>query len=65
MVNQTITEGVIRTRTKLRRDLLISILDEFDGGIMSLSHIDRAEKYGKMAQSAFSFYSRQRLSVLF
>lgn len=56
MVNQTITEGVIRTRTKLRRDLLISILDEFDGSIMALSHIDRAEKYGKMAQSAFSFY---------
>ncbi|KUP20781.1 DUF2252 family protein [Paenibacillus sp. DMB5] len=56
MVNQTITEGVLRTRSKLRRDLLISILDEFDGSIMALSHVNRAEKYGKMAQSAFSFY---------
>ncbi|WP_310830832.1 DUF2252 domain-containing protein [Paenibacillus pedocola] len=56
MVNQSITEGVIRTRSKLRRDLLISIFDEFDGGIMALSPVNRSEKYGKMAQSAFSFY---------
>lgn len=56
MVNQSITEGVIRTRSKLRRDLLISIFDEFDGSIMALSPDRRAEKYTKMTQSAFSFY---------
>ncbi|QUL54996.1 DUF2252 domain-containing protein [Paenibacillus tritici] len=56
MVNQSITEGVIRTRTKLRRDLLISVFDEFDGSIMGLSPDNRREKYSKMAQSAFSFY---------
>ena len=56
MVNPTITEGVIRTRSKLRRNLLISIFDEFDGNIMALSPLKRTEKYGKMAQSAFSFY---------
>lgn len=56
MVNQSITEGVIRTRSKLRRDLLISVFDEFDGSIMSLSPDNRREKYSKMAQSAFSFY---------
>jgi uncharacterized protein (DUF2252 family) len=56
MVNQSITEGVIRTRSKLRRDLLISIFEEFDGSIMALTPVKRAEKYGKMAQSAFSFY---------
>jgi hypothetical protein len=56
MVNQSITEGVIRTRSKLRRDLLISIFDEFDGSIMDLSPDRRTEKYRTMAQSAFSFY---------
>lgn len=56
MINPSITEGVIRTRTKLRRDLLISIFDEFDGSIMGLNPDKRAEKYRKMAQSAFSFY---------
>ncbi|MNO20808.1 hypothetical protein D3C76_105670 [compost metagenome] len=56
MIDQSITEGVIRTRTKLRKDLLISIFDEFDGSIMGLSPEKRAEKYLKMSQSAFSFY---------
>ncbi|MEK3674989.1 MULTISPECIES: DUF2252 domain-containing protein [unclassified Paenibacillus] len=56
MVNQSITEGVIRTRSKLRKDLLVSIFDEFDGSIMALSPDRRTEKYSKMAQNAFSFY---------
>ncbi|WNS42275.1 DUF2252 family protein [Paenibacillus sp. MMS20-IR301] len=56
MVNPSITEGVIRTRSKLRRDLLISIFDEFDGSIMALTRDARAEKYRKMALSPFSFY---------
>ncbi|WP_151733378.1 DUF2252 domain-containing protein ['Paenibacillus yunnanensis' Narsing Rao et al. 2020] len=56
MINPSITEGVIRTRTKLRQDLLISILDEFDEHIMGLDPHSRAGKYRKMAQSAFSFY---------
>ncbi|KWX71884.1 DUF2252 domain-containing protein [Paenibacillus jilunlii] len=56
MIDKSITEGVIRTRTKLRKDLLISIFDEFDGSIMGLSAEKRAEKYLKMSQNAFSFY---------
>ncbi|WP_322906281.1 DUF2252 domain-containing protein [Paenibacillus sp. SGZ-1009] len=55
-MNSTITENVIRTRTKLRRDTLISVLDEFDGVIMQLDAAKRAEKYRKMAQTAFSFF---------
>ncbi|MHA6531700.1 DUF2252 domain-containing protein [Paenibacillus sp. BAC0078] len=56
MIDKSITEGVIRTRTKLRKDLLISIFDEFDGSIMGLNAEKRAEKYLKMSQNAFSFY---------
>ncbi|WP_342437799.1 DUF2252 family protein [Paenibacillus sp. FSL L8-0436] len=56
MINESITEGVIRTRTKLRKDLLISIFDEFDGTIMGLTPAKRAEKYLKMSLSPFSFY---------
>lgn len=56
MVSQSITEGVIRTRSKLRKDLLISIFEEFDGSIMALSPDKRTEKYSKMALSPFSFY---------
>lgn len=41
MINESITEGVIRTRTKLRKDLLISIFDEFDGTIMGLTPAKR------------------------
>lgn len=55
-VNASITEGVLRTRKKLRQDTLISIFEEFDGERMSLSDDKRAEKYRKMALSPFSFY---------
>ncbi len=55
-MNATINEHVIRTRNKLRRDTLISVLDEFDGTIMKLDESKRAEKYHKMAQTAFSFF---------
>ncbi|KGE20186.1 DUF2252 domain-containing protein [Paenibacillus wynnii] len=56
MIDETITSGVILTRTKLRKDTLVSVFDEFDGGIMALSESKRAEKYNKMSESAFSFY---------
>ncbi|WP_017811162.1 DUF2252 domain-containing protein [Paenibacillus shenyangensis] len=56
MVDQAITENVIRTRTKLRRDTLVSVLDEFDANIMNLNPQKRAEKYSKMSQTAFSFF---------
>ncbi|WP_046212683.1 DUF2252 domain-containing protein [Paenibacillus wulumuqiensis] len=56
MVDQAITENVIRARTKLRRDTLVSVLDEFDANIMNLSPHKRAEKYSKMSQTAFSFF---------
>lgn len=55
-VHATITEGVLRTRKKLRLDTLISIFDEFDGERMNLSDDKRAEKYRKMALNPFSFY---------
>ncbi|ASA24769.1 DUF2252 domain-containing protein [Paenibacillus donghaensis] len=56
MINPSITEGVIRTRTKLRKELLISIFDEFDGSIMDLTAQKRTEKYLKMSSNPFSFY---------
>lgn len=55
-VNASITEGVLRTRKKLRQDTLISIFDEFDGERMALDDAKRTEKYRKMALSPFSFY---------
>ncbi|GGF92741.1 hypothetical protein GCM10010912_42210 [Paenibacillus albidus] len=56
MISPSITDGVIRTRNKLRKDLLISMFDEFDGNLMGLSPEKRAEKYLKMSQSPFLFY---------
>ncbi|AIQ12723.1 DUF2252 domain-containing protein [Paenibacillus durus] len=56
MIDNSITEGVIRTRTKLRQQALISVFNEFDGKIMKLGNGDRAEKYNKMLLSPFSFY---------
>ncbi|BCG59032.1 DUF2252 domain-containing protein [Paenibacillus sp. URB8-2] len=56
MIDKNITEGVIRTRTKLRKQALISIFNEFDGEIMKLGEDKRAEKYGKMLLSPFSFF---------
>lgn len=55
-VNASITEGVLRTRKKLRQDTLISIFEEFDGERMGLNDAKRSEKYRKMALSPFSFY---------
>ncbi|WP_411348299.1 DUF2252 domain-containing protein [Paenibacillus sp. WLX2291] len=55
-MNNRMTENVIVTRNKLRRDTLISVLDEFDGKMMQLDADKRAEKYRKMSQSAFSFF---------
>lgn len=56
MVQETITEGVMRTRNKLRKDLLVSVFDEFDESIMHLSAVKREEKYRKMSLSPFSFF---------
>ncbi|NGM83247.1 DUF2252 domain-containing protein [Paenibacillus sp. 7124] len=56
MIDHNITEGVIRTRTKLRKQALISIFNEFDGEIMKLDDGKRAEKYAKMRLSPFSFF---------
>ncbi|MEJ8305655.1 DUF2252 domain-containing protein [Saccharibacillus sacchari] len=55
-VHASITEGVLRTRKKLRQDTLISIFDEFDGERMGLDDAKRTEKYRKMALGPFSFY---------
>ncbi|NGZ76391.1 DUF2252 domain-containing protein [Saccharibacillus alkalitolerans] len=55
-VHASITEGVLRTRKKLRQDTLISIFEEFDGERMGLNDAKRTEKYRKMALGPFSFY---------
>lgn len=56
MIPTNMTEQVIHTRTKLRKETLISVLDEFDSKIMTLSPTKRAEKYRKMSATAFSFF---------
>ncbi|MBY9078361.1 DUF2252 domain-containing protein [Paenibacillus sp. HN-1] len=56
MIDRQITEGIIRTRTKLRRNTLISIFEEFDRDLMKLDDARRAEKYAKMSLSPFSFF---------
>ncbi|WP_018883959.1 DUF2252 domain-containing protein [Paenibacillus massiliensis] len=56
MVKPAIVDNVIRTRTKLRRDTLISVLEEFDEKLMELDREKRAEKYRKMMQTPFSFF---------
>jgi uncharacterized protein (DUF2252 family) len=56
MLDSTITNGVIETQTKLRRDTLITVFNEFDGSLMELDEEKRAEKYSKMSSSAFSFF---------
>ncbi|MDP4096279.1 DUF2252 domain-containing protein [Paenibacillus sp. P96] len=55
-MTSAITEGVLRTRAKLRKELLHSVFHEFDGSLMNLEEPKRIEKYRKMSQSAFSFY---------
>lgn len=55
-MTSAITEGVQRTRAKLRKELLHSVFNEFDGTLMKLEESKRMEKYRKMSQSAFSFY---------
>lgn len=56
MVHASITEGVMRTRSKLRKDLLVSVFDEFDESMMQLEPLKREEKYRKMSLSPFSFF---------
>lgn len=56
MIDRQITENLIRTRTKLRKNTLISIFEEFDRDLMKLDNAKRAEKYAKMSLSPFSFF---------
>ncbi|MDO7906951.1 DUF2252 family protein [Paenibacillus sp. JX-17] len=51
-----VTEQVTRTRSRLRRQQLRAIFEEFDGKLMKLDREARVEKYRIMAQSPFSFY---------
>lgn len=55
-MTSAITEGVQRTRAKLRKELLHAVFNEFDGTLMKLPESKRVEKYRKMSQSTFSFF---------
>ncbi|MFB0842881.1 DUF2252 domain-containing protein [Paenibacillus oleatilyticus] len=56
MNSELLTERVRLTQKRLRKELLSSVLDEFDGQIMALPEAKRLQKYAKMAGSPFSFF---------
>lgn len=56
MKTELLTERVRITQKRLRKELLGSVLDEFDGQLMGLSEDKRLQKYAKMAGSPFSFF---------
>ncbi|AFH66184.1 DUF2252 domain-containing protein [Paenibacillus caseinilyticus] len=56
MSTHTLTERVRVTQKRLRKEMLASVLNEFDGSLMGLPEDKRRQKYAKMAGSPFSFY---------
>lgn len=56
MKTELLTERVRLTQKRLRKEMLSSVLDEFDGQIMALPEAKRQQKYAKMAGSPFSFF---------
>ncbi|ULL19270.1 DUF2252 domain-containing protein [Paenibacillus sp. H1-7] len=56
MKTELLTERVRITQKRLRKELLASVLDEFDGQLMGLPEDKRLQKYAKMAGSPFSFF---------
>ncbi len=65
MTIERLIARVQETHGRLRKDMLQRVFDEFDGQLMQIGEAGRRQKYAKMAGSAFSFFSRQRLPVLF
>lgn len=49
-------DRVKNTRTMLRRQMIETILDEFDDQCMHLNYVMRKEKYEKMKESPFRFF---------
>lgn len=56
MNTELLTKRVRLTQKRLRKELIGSVLDEFDGQLMSLPEAKRLQKYAKMAGSPFSFF---------
>nr|WP_127531120.1 DUF2252 family protein [Paenibacillus kobensis] len=56
MNKEMLSERVRVTQRRLRKELIGSVLDEFDGQLMGLPQDKRLQKYAKMAGSPFSFY---------
>ncbi|MCZ8522161.1 MULTISPECIES: DUF2252 domain-containing protein [Paenibacillus] len=56
MNSERLTERVQQTQRRLRKEMLSSVLNEFDGSLMGLEESKRRQKYAKMAGSPFSFY---------
>jgi uncharacterized protein (DUF2252 family) len=56
MNTELLSERVRVTQRRLRKELIGSVLDEFDGQLLRLSEDIRLQKYAKMAGSPFSFY---------
>lgn len=56
MKTELLTERVRITQKRLRKELIGSVLDEFDGQLMELPEDKRLQKYAKMTGSPFSFF---------
>lgn len=53
---ESIINRVKLTQTRLRRQALSAVFEEFDAGIMKLEDEKRLRKYSKMADNPFSFF---------
>jgi len=55
-MNRYSPERIRRMRLTVREQVMETILDDFDAGLLELSDEARAAKYAKMTESAFRFY---------
>ncbi|MFD2925723.1 DUF2252 family protein [Halobacillus naozhouensis] len=51
-----IRNEIMETKRYLRKQLLATIFNQFDGKLMGLSHEDRVKKYKKMSKDPYSFF---------
>ncbi len=51
-----IRNEITETKRYLRKQLLATIFNQFDGKLMGLSHEDRRHKYRKMSKDPYSFF---------
>jgi len=55
-VNRYHPERIRQMRSTIRAQIVETILDDFDGGLMELTTEARTAKYARMAESAFRFF---------